>query len=321
MHLSIGAKNFLHQIALVTVVGLPLSGCVTMSSVTNQRENLVTLKSKWIDGCLGQAKQVTLKYGVLKKVDGAAKMDADSIKNSRKEDVLKKIYSYANNLENRGNKALASLDDHNCKPNVLWYSFNYPDCMQQAESRIKKLVESGCYLEEFVAEVKEYKRQMDRDLESAKEKELDAKRRLDHHVAFIAELEKSQATHVLLGLHSGQDGKTCDEQIDGSFICESGAVCDKAGYIKSIRDEFSGKKPARFDSYCDSDSASSRNFFLVAKEKIKFTRYQFYGHIVIPVVRGRNTVMTNGFGARFPAASWLQVSPQFDPTNNKSLAH
>lgn len=321
MILAIGIKDFLLGVSLVAAVALPLSGCVTMGTVANKREDLGTVKSKWIQICVVQAKQVTLKYGVLKSVDTSAKADTGSAKNSRKSDILEKVYSYVNSLEARGEVALASLNEHNCKPNVIWYSFSYPDCMEQAEKKIKKLSESGCYLEEFMADIKEYKIKVDQEEERSNAKKAEEKKYLDRQNAFILDLEKSNATHVLVRLLSGQDGRTCREQVDGSFVCESGSVCEKSGYIKAMKDQLAGIKPPRFDSYCDRDGASSQNFFFVAKEKTKFSQHEYYGNVVIPVKRGPNAVMTNGFGARRPAATWTQVAPLFDPTNTFSLAH
>lgn len=301
---------------------ITLCGCITMGSVSQKRDELENEKEKWVQSCMNQANQVAEKYGLFierknrnyKRHQGAT--IANNLGISFKRDT-----EYINNLGVRSKQALASLGEHNCKPNVMWYWFGYPDCMDQAEVKINNLVENGCFLNEFVGELKETRKEIDKILAQNKAKDNNKKLSLERQAAFVIELEKSPATHVLLGLKYGQDGITCSGQVDGSFICERGAICEKSGYIRAIKDETNGIKPAPFDSYCEMDSSTTQSFFFVAKEKIQFSKFGYYGHIVIPVTRGPNSYLINNFGAKLPAASWVQVAPRFDPSSNLNLAH
>jgi len=314
-------KNQCSKFATWILLGTALSGCVTMGSLSSKRQDLESEKSKWVRSCIAQARQSAEKLGFYSDLKTDLKGSRQPKIEEVQQQLINKAKNYAYRLESRGSQALASLNENNCKPNVFWYWYSYPDCMEKAELDLKKITQQGCSLQEFVAELQQFKLQINEDLDKQKSKEAEEKKYLDRRTAFIAALEKSNATHVLLGLYSGQDGRTCAEQIDGSFICENGAVCEKSAYISAVKEELAGKKPPSYHSYCDRDSAASQNFFFVAKEKMKFSRYEYYGSVIIPVKRGPNSIIINGFGAKMPAASWMQVSPIFDPINKFSLSH
>jgi hypothetical protein len=148
----------------------------------------------------------------------------------------------------------------------------------------------------------EYERRMEEEKlrkESA-EAEAAAKEK-KRELEFAATLAASGSTHVLVGVDG--NGRACDEQLDGSFICQTLYICDVATYKDSVAKGISWMKLL---SVCNGGPAAVNCVLTLpdADPLRKKIRY-FNLEARIGLVRGPNTELQNGFGAKVPAASWF----------------